>query len=105
LFNFETRLDSALTLTGNPMTIIRVSTILERALSECDVRLRSNPVVGAARLLRSFAMTFGVRKFLREIPVDTLKAYFQSKSAAAPPHAFDATIMISTKFAGRARAA
>ena len=32
-----------------------------------------------------FAMTFGVRKFLREIPVKTLKAYFESKSAAVPP--------------------
>lgn len=30
-------------------------------------------------------MTFGVRKFLREIPVNTLRAYFESKSAPVPP--------------------
>lgn len=29
-------------------------------------------------------MTFSVRQFLREIPVKTLKAYFESKSAAVP---------------------
>jgi len=29
-------------------------------------------------------MTFGVRKFLREIPVKTLRAYFESKSAPVP---------------------
>lgn len=29
-------------------------------------------------------MTFGVREFLREIPVKTLRAYFESKSAPAP---------------------
>jgi hypothetical protein len=31
-----------------------------------------------------FAMTFGVHKFLREIPVKTLRAYFESKSAPVP---------------------
>jgi hypothetical protein len=30
-------------------------------------------------------MTFSVRHFLRQIPVRTLKPYFESKSAAVPP--------------------
>ena len=30
-------------------------------------------------------MTFSVRQFLREIPVRTLKAYFELKNAAGPP--------------------
>jgi hypothetical protein len=44
----------------------------------------SGPVGAAVLVASEFAMTFGVRKFLREIPVKTLRAYFESKSAPVP---------------------